>query len=265
MQLNKNNFLRWDGEFNSAPFTNTAMDDESSMTVINSFDDIFPLANDISTFGVDPNTLEITLQDNLVNPATWNPVTLAIRYYPPVGVTPSDKTLKYRWKDLEGNQSNEATIVVHITARTIWWRAHPPSFTCVLDGGSERTGYSMYTLLQAYYPDNGATVTPLQTRPNDIGDPFYVAPLLDPIHCPTEDYIAWEIYGGFATEIEACDATGAFTTFYTNNTTTEITVGVELFTDSALTTHVPEGYYSYGTGYIWQVVGNFIVDQIICE
>lgn len=262
MELNKNNFLRWDGEFIKAPVTNTAVNDVASMFVNQTEKKILPLVNDISTLGVDLSSFEITQQPvGVILPSTWNLVTSEVTFYLPPGSSPGTKTIKYKWKDLIGNLSNEGTITITINPRLTGWRVYPPSGGCQIVSG-EKTGFFEYDELEKYYTDNNTTVTPLVTKPNSPGDPNYSPPFEDS-RCSTEDFIKWGLGLGENSSSSCFIAIPSF--YYTNpdDGFGYLTPGVQLFQDEALTTPAANGFYSDQTQW-WQVFAGIISDQGFC-
>lgn len=261
MELNKNNFLRWNGAFTPKPFSNIANNDAQSMVVSAASCVLYPLSNDESTFGIDPNTFQITEQDNLVNPAVWDASLLKVTYFPPSGVAVGNRTLKYNWKDTEGNLSNEATITINIQARPTSWRVYPDSFSCQMSGGV-RTGNGQFDLLEKYYTDDNSTVFPLETKPNSPGDPNYLAPFPDPINCSTNPYVRWDLSPD-VTVNGACSVMSATMAVYTAYTDTFLTVGTRMYIDNSLNTPVGDLYYSdYSVAY--RTIDGYIVDIYNC-
>lgn len=185
MQLNRNNYLIWEGEFTDKPTLVQAVDDAVNMSVGAVSVEIYPLLNDVATYGIDLNTFEFTVQDNLLKPATFDPLTKKITYYLPAGAAVDDvRVIKYRWKDTLAHQSNEATISITVIARATGWRGYASSLACVLDGGGHNTGESAYGELEEYYLDDNSPVLPSSTKANDPGDPDYIAPTTNLIMCP---------------------------------------------------------------------------------
>jgi len=183
MKLNRNNFLTWEGQFTDAPFENVTNGWVLSMVENDPFIEGAVLFDDISTYGINLDTFEFTLQDNPLNPATWDAATGLVKYYPPAGVTPGLRYLKYTWRDNAGNLSPEGTITISVLARPIGWRGAPASYQCELSGGNN-TGDAFYGELEKYYTDNGQVFAPYTTKPNTIGDPDYIAPVGDAGMCP---------------------------------------------------------------------------------
>jgi hypothetical protein len=179
--LNKNNFLIWEGSFNDAPFSNVATDDSASMLITAAFVELQPLLNDISTYGINVLSFEFTLQDNLITLATWDSVTQKIKYFPPAGISPGVRLLKYRWRDNFGNLSNEATVSIDVQPRATAWRGDPSSYVCDNPGVTNGAGWGT---LEKYYTDNNDLFLPHTTKPNDPVDPDFIAPVNDPIMCP---------------------------------------------------------------------------------
>jgi hypothetical protein len=195
--LNRDNFLRWQGEFDTTAPSALAVDDAVSMLISAPYLDISPLANDSATYGIVNASLEILSQDNIVTPATWDAVTQKIRYYPPAGVVVGDiRELTYRWTDSIGTVSNTATIEIEILDRPWGWRGLASSYSCVTAMG-DNTGYAEYATLQKYYTDDNTAYVPATTKANTFGDPDYIAPVLDPVSCPvpgaTDDLEIWNI------------------------------------------------------------------------
>ena len=259
--LNKNNFLRWTGSFNQAPFDANAVDDSVNMFVTGAQVVLYPLVNDVSTYGIALNTFEFTLQDNPLAPATFDSASKSVTYFPPVGVVPSVKTLKYKWKDFNGNESNEATITINVLARQTAWRGDPSSFACEMSGGV-RTGNSLYETLERYYTDDDELYLPYETKPNTIGDPDYIAPVTDNLNCNPEDFVEWLLTYG-ATKEDACTG-GLGAVFYTETGVEFLAPGVQLYTDEELTSPAGNDYFAPGNGQVFRVVSGTIVDQLTC-
>src|ERR1044072_1936502 len=111
-RINKDNFLVWDGSFNQLAHSNVAVDDTANVVLApGGYVDIPILVNDTYTFGINQDSVEITLQQNIANPAEY--LKPAIRYYVDEALSVGDTVdLKYRWYDLLGNLSNEATVTI---------------------------------------------------------------------------------------------------------------------------------------------------------
>lgn len=261
MELNKNNFLRWSGSFNSAPFSNVAVNDLTSMVVNQTRAEIAILPNDTSTFGIDKTSIVVTLQENLIDPAFWDYKTERLIYTLASGSAIGNKIIKYKWKDVEGNESNEATVTINVVARVTFWRPNPASRTCQLEN-NVRNGYAFYTLLEKYYADNSQTVIPLQTKPNTQGDPDYSPRFIDTVNCPTVGSKLWEMAPS-ANFSGSCNELSFKNNYYTANDVTFLTTGVRLFTSNTLTTPVIDQYYGY-QGSSYRTVNGYIVDILGC-
>lgn len=182
--LNKNNFFIWKGEFDSAPFEIVANDDNASLVKGASYIEIYPLLNDVASYGLNPLSLEFTLQDNIANPATWDAVAKKIIYYPPADVEVGQvREIKYRVKDTIGNVSNEATVSIAISDRATSWRGYAPSYSCVKVGG-DNTGIGGYAQLEKYYIDDNSAYIPQALKPNVDGDANYIPPSQNLSACP---------------------------------------------------------------------------------
>jgi hypothetical protein len=74
------------------------------------------LANDLSSEGIDPASVEIVLKDvgNPIAP-TWDPDTELLTYTLRAMDGGNVRTLQYQWTDLAGNQSNVANVNITIT------------------------------------------------------------------------------------------------------------------------------------------------------
>jgi hypothetical protein len=183
-KLNKNNFLIWDGAFNDAPHSEVAVDDEADVVEGSAFIEVEPLLNDTATFGINQETLEVTLQADPLNPAIWDSISGILKIFLPVSALHGDVLLlEYHWFDNQGNESNTAQIAITILDRPTAWRGRASSFYCELDSG-ENTGNGGYTTLEKYYTDNGVLYSPEETKSNDIGDPDYIAPFPASDACP---------------------------------------------------------------------------------
>lgn len=181
MLLNKNNFLQWTGSFAAAPFDAIATDDDASMVQTALSVEFFPLANDVATYGINKPSFFFTVQDNMAQPAVFNSSTGKVVYYLPAGAMPGTRTIKYKWYDNAGNLSNEGTITITVTARAKAWRAQASSASCRQVMG-DNDGYVVYATLEEYYTDDNSLTG--NTKANDIGDPDYVAPVLNTGACP---------------------------------------------------------------------------------
>ena len=182
--LNKNNFLIWEGEFAPAPVIAQAVEDTVSLVVNAAYYDISPLLNDVSTYDIDPTSLLITFQSNPGNPATWDPITKKLRYYPlPFQAAGEFLALKYKWKDVQGNESNEAEITLTFTERPTGWRGRASSRVCLLDTGVNN-GQAMYLELEKYYTDDNSLFLPAEYKDNVDTDPDYIPEFTDLISCP---------------------------------------------------------------------------------
>lgn len=206
MQLNKDNFLIWEGlGFTDAPFDLQVNDDLASIAYNTTAVDIYPLGNDVASYGFNANSFEFTFQDNPNKIAAFDPVQKKVTYYPPSDVQPGEtRILRYKIRDTMGHESGEATISINIQERVTAWRAYQPSVSCLLDGKGDNTGMKSYGQLEKYYQDNGAPVL-LNSNPvlkdNVSNDPDYVPPVQDNISCPlpSQDvpFYAWNAYTFF--------------------------------------------------------------------
>lgn len=262
--LNKNNFLRWFGSFNVAPFDVLAVDDALDVTVFHDFVDIAILDNDIATFSIDPTSIVITLQDNIARPATWNPTTKLLRYYltdeSKAGMGDLSRVLKYTWKDVNGNVSNEATVTFTIIPREKAWRVLESSFSCELDEDGHKTGNGIYATLVQYYTDNEVNVVPTNEKDNDPDDPDYIAPAEDP-RCDPATYTEIVYHTGTAGSVCSSSDTA---TAYVPIAETRYAIGTHLFSDTDLTVPVSDGYYRDGDSKL-QLVGGVVVNITFCS
>jgi hypothetical protein len=187
--LNNDNFFQWLGEFEEAPFENIAVDDVAQVAENADSVDLSPLLNDTSTYGINPLSFQITLQDNPFQPATFNASTGVLTYYPPVGVVIGEtRTIKYTWTDINGAISNEATVSITIIARAKAWRGYGPSYQC------NAPGEAQYLQLEEYYTDDNESVVPAHHKPNVNTDPDYIAPAVDFAACPNPDLDPGTLY-----------------------------------------------------------------------
>lgn len=262
--LNKNNFLRWTGKFNIAPFNAIARNDEVTIVKGQASVDILPLANDSATYGIAQNSLQITIQDNFENPAVWNSVTSKITYYLDPLTELGQRFIKYKWKDYNGNSSNEATVTINVVDRPTAWRVYPASFACVLDGGGNRTGYGAYSLLEKYYPDTQVNVTPLTTKSNVSTDPDYVAPVIDQQRCSTQAYTQWNLKFGASLQVSCVVSATMAVYTATNDGFGGLIPGAYVFSDNAFTTPLPNGFYGDNNGHSYLVSGGQIIDVLDC-
>ena len=190
--LNRNNFLIWEGSFEPSPQMTQAIDDLVSAVQNAPLIEISPLLNDVATYGIDETSLLITLQTNLTTPATWDPVTKKITFYPNAGQGVEEiEVLKYKWKDTQGTFSNEAPISVNFTARPTGWRGYASSRVCLQESG-DNTGEAFFDQLEKYYTDDNTAFLPQELKTNVDTDPDYIAPVVDSISCPlpgaTQDF-----------------------------------------------------------------------------
>lgn len=109
--LNKKNFLRWEGSFTQAPHTNTANDSTATGPALAPNILLYPLANDVCTFGINPASFKVTSHDNPNQPPVWNGETSVLTYFPP-STTPGIHVINYQWRDMAGNLSNIASITI---------------------------------------------------------------------------------------------------------------------------------------------------------
>lgn len=116
-RINNDNFLRWDGSFPRATFSNHAVTG-IGYTCSTGFDyvncDI--LANDSSTYGIDRSTVEVVSASVPDFQWNWLPNTQFMRIFRGAGyaLNPS-VTFYYRWKDRLGNYSNIQSETVAFT------------------------------------------------------------------------------------------------------------------------------------------------------
>lgn len=259
-QLNSFNFLRWYGEFEDAVYENVANDDVGVGVYTVSYIDIAALDNDTSTIGIDFDSIIITQQVYIDVPAIYDPVSHNIRFYTKTGTSaPGSFELKYKWFDLQGNPSNEATITIYLQARTTGWRGISP--TCDLSGG-DNTGYYTYATLQQFYTDNGAATG--ITKPNVDTDPDYIAPIYDESVCPIHLYVL--INSKFQSTPSGICEIGFNSGVYANSSdvTAGLPIGTVLYTDSGLSIPVGFGYYVI-SGIVNSVnSGGVIYDKVSC-
>ncbi len=253
--LNKNSFIRWQGAFNNIPALQQAVDDNVSMALGSPFIEISVLLNDSATYGINPASLAITLQDNMITPATWDPLTEKLKYYPPAGlVVGAVREIRYEWDDNLGNGSNEASVFIEITDRATGWRGKASTYVCEEVAG-DNTGQANFTTLEKYYLDDNTPAIPADEKPNDVGDPDYIAPLTDLISCPlpgsTDSFEIWSIL------------TGTPNPTITKITTTIGGIPTEYFTDvtfgspqPAIISLAPGAYDSIAVEIFGSVVGN---------
>jgi hypothetical protein len=183
--LTKENYHQWEGDFDPLPATLLAVDDVASMIINAGSIEIDPFVNDVSSLGINYDSLEITLQDNPLAIAIYDPVSRKITYYLPNDALAGQvRQIKYKWKDVAGTSSNEATISVTVLERATSFRPHTFSKECIKDGSGNNTGQSRYTALEKYYLDDGKALKPYFLVANVVSHPNYVAPVDDPVSCP---------------------------------------------------------------------------------
>lgn len=184
MSFNKNNYLIWDAQFEDAPYVASALGTLVTAPITATQATFAFGPADVATYGINLNTFVFTLQDaGAAAPAVYDAATGYVTYYLPAAPVVGFRTLKYQWQDNAGNLSNEGTISIELTARATAWRPNPASLVCRVVAG-DNTGYAGWGLLEEYYTDDSSTVLPLNTKPNVIGDPDYVADYSDPVMCP---------------------------------------------------------------------------------
>lgn len=183
-QLNKNNFIVWQGNFAAAPFSVVANNDTVQITKGEPFLAIYPLINDAATYGINAESLEITFQDNVQKPAVWDSIAQKITYYLPAGAGyGTQRLLKYRFRDKAGNLSNEATITIGVAFAETFWRGLETSFSCLKDSAGENTGLGSYATLEKVDSTTSTPVVPAEQKPNVEGDANYIAPFQTAL-CP---------------------------------------------------------------------------------
>jgi hypothetical protein len=112
-RLNSNNFLVWEGEFNEIPFSVIAPNDSKEEALEQGFAELFPLVTATATFGINFASFEILSGDNPDRPHLWDPITGTFIYYPnPDTPLFTPIVLIYRFRDLQGNYSNNATLTI---------------------------------------------------------------------------------------------------------------------------------------------------------
>lgn len=260
-QLNNFNFLRWYGEFEDASYDNVANDDVANAVFNVSYIDIPALDNDTSTIGIDFDSIVITQQVYIDVPAIYDPVSHLIRFYTKTGTSaPGDFELKYKWFDLQGNPSNEATITITLIARATIWKGL--SGTCQLNDSSENTGYVIFPALGLFYVDDNSFTGSVKL--NTVGDPDYIAPFYDETQCPIHSYVL--INTKFQSTPSGICEIGFNSGVYVDSTVVlaGIPVGSVLYTDSALTIPVGYGYYVI-SGIIYSVnSGGIVYNKAFC-
>lgn len=186
MSLNRNNFLRWAGSMYESAFENIAKPVLATMITNYPFIDIPILADAVSTFGINMNSVRTTTMSGTpVRPAQWNAATQLLRVFRPESMPLTQKVLvDYQFDDHMGNESNKARVTVDLSLSTLDWRAYTPSVYCVKNAFGVNTGYKTYSSLELFYPGSSATYVPLTLKPNAIGDPDYIAPFTDLTACP---------------------------------------------------------------------------------
>lgn len=190
MQLNKSNFLRWDGEFDKMPAVNIAMPDTAIMQPKDDFIQSQVLFNDVSTYGINKNTIQILTQPYPTKPAEWDSYSQSIKFYAPKEFNtwnvPGFYTIQYKWADLAGNESNITTLTVQVVPRAIIWKGFPSSYSCELDGNGRRTGMGHFSQLVKAYSDGSGYVIPVILVDNNSGFPGYLPPAQDLTSCPRQ-------------------------------------------------------------------------------
>ena len=195
MPLNNNNFLRWSGIVNAAPFTFTFVpntivtlfaDQESNSVNLPSVSTI------VSTNGVDYTSLNIVsivnnataLPIELTSPLSWDSSTETLTFFRPTDTSVSNYTIEFYISDMLGNISSICNLVVTVSPIFTTWIAYPVSAVCLLDNFGNNTGYKGYGSLQLVNMSTDIAIAPLQLKDNVQGDPDYVTPLQDYVTCP---------------------------------------------------------------------------------
>lgn len=183
--LNDNNLILWQGSFNEVESETNAVADSIFMNVNETYATLYPLDNDVSNYGIDYSQFGFTYQDNPNKPARFNRSSGLVTYFPrkPL-VSGQIRTLKYKWKDIKGVESNEAVISINITNRPLGWRGVTDSASCVVNQNMQNTGYVQFNQLERYYTDYDTAVSPAQIKPNISSDPDYIEPTINETVCP---------------------------------------------------------------------------------
>lgn len=183
--LNSNNPLIWQGSFNETPAELEAVADTIFINVNETSATLYPLSNDTSNYGIDYSSFTFNYQDNPTKPARFNHSSGLLTYYPRLPLTNGQiRTLKYKWQDIKGNESNEAIVSINVTDRPLGWRVVEDSAFCLLNSEQRNTGYLGYAELEHYYTDDDTAVDPPQVKPNISSDPDYIAPIFNDDVCP---------------------------------------------------------------------------------
>lgn len=227
-QLNDNNFLIWKGAFNNVPAELEAVNDTIFMNIEEDFATLYPLDNDTSNYGIDYSSFAITYDDNPSRPARFNNGSGLFKYFPRLPlINGQTRLLRYKWKDIKGNLSNEATISILITNRPLGWRIVSESGYCIVNSNLQNTGYVGYTQLERYFSDTNEAVSPPQVKKNISSDPDYLAPVFNETICPiggTASVVQ------FITEKPFVDGGNAHAVFFTDQRFTNPDTGVNIFT-----------------------------------
>lgn len=183
--LNDNNLILWQGSFNEVESETNAVADSIFMNVNETYATLYPLDNDVSNYGIDYSQFGFTYQDNPNKPARFNRSSGLVTYFPRKPLANGQiRTLKYKWKDIKGVESNEAIISINITNRPLGWRGVTDSASCVVNQNMQNTGYVQFNQLERYYTDDDTAVSPTQVKPNISSDPDYIEPTINEAICP---------------------------------------------------------------------------------
>lgn len=191
MAINRNNFLRWNGNQTPSPFTNVAANDGPFLMPSGDLSvncDI--LSNDSATLGINPATVTILsysattqLPAEFVIEGSTNYLTV----YRPTDPTVSSLTITYQWQDYCGNVSPVATITVNVLTAATAWIGYAPSYVCLLNPvNGQNSGYANFTQQVLVYSPSDTPVSPLTLRPNVVSlGTDYIGPVQDLVSCPS--------------------------------------------------------------------------------
>lgn len=234
MKLNRNNLLIWEGNFGSAPIFVTANNDNISVSKNTAALVIDVLSNDVATLGILRTSVVITENPNTNKPAVVDAATGNIVYYPPAGFI-GQHILKYRFRDMLGNPSNEGTVTVVVQEREVSWRIYPPSFVCERSGTNDFTGNGYYRQLQKFYPDTQEAFSPQELVNNTSDHPNYVPPAPEPTCAIGSSEYSIQIMNNYSKSLQVMNSGGFIVKTLSGNSGTT-------YTD-------PDGLILHGVGY----------------
>lgn len=190
--LNENNFLIWHGAANRQipefEVDDVFVDFFANVDLI-SFDPITP---QFATLGVNTYSLEVVkIEDFLTHlpielgkPNEYNGID-KFTFYRPVDLSLILVAIFFRFRDDSGNISPTFRAFITMSSVTVAWVQDPSSAFCILDSFGQNNGYQAWTQLKLQNAITHVDISPLQVKPNLIGDPDYYYPEINLGSCPT--------------------------------------------------------------------------------